>query len=224
MVIMAFRPHTHCSFGGRLVSVGEPDEEWNCNINVADGNGDPLATPDTYMQAISGPLATWFGNVNNYIWNGAKLDYLKVNNVGANGNQIDPTNTNTHAYSNVQGGNGDASAMPFIMCFSYGWRSAKARGPGSHGRIYLPNNVIARQQNGGMKMTATAVQPVLDSALALVSIFDSTVPGGGVHVVIASKVNATNTPINRVVVGDVADVQRRRKNRLSEVYATSAVF
>jgi hypothetical protein len=205
---MVFAPHSRVSFGGRLISTGEPDEIWSCNVNVIH-----TGTDAAYMAAILTPLRGWFGS-DSQCSQSSSIDYVKVNAIGPNGGYADPTSTTQHIYD---GGRGPvAPAAPSIMSLATSWSTALGRGPGAHGRIYLPNFVQAAA--GTMQVPNSFALAVQAAGKALLTALSN---GGGTPVVASAVGSGSNTTITGVRVGDIYDTQRRRKNAYNEVYVST---
>jgi hypothetical protein len=218
---MPFMPHTKVSFGGRLLGALTADI-WNCSVNVTDtlDFSLPLADPGAYMEQIATPLATWYASELARNSNLASLAYVKVNNIGADGHYSDPASTHRHDYTTDIRGNG-SSFWPEILSVCISWRTAKTRGPGSHGRIYLPNPTIVSQNS--LMVDDSARVSYCTAGKNLLTVLKNA--GGPISAtpVVSSKVNATNTPITAISVGSVGDVQRRRKSAEKEIYTTVAL-
>jgi len=218
---MAYQPHTKVSFGGGLGGGGGQDEIWNCNVNVTSIEGGPLGNDQVaYMAEIAVNLGNWFHGAPYGMSTSATLQYVKVNDIAASGLYADAGNTNRYDYSPYVLGGAAALQAPILgLCFS--WTTAKGRGPGHRGRIFPPNFTYgtAGQMDVGVNDTGGAAS----SGKVLLSLLAN--PNGTIHAVpvVSSKVNATNTVITGVAVGNILDVQRRRKNALIETYS-SLVF
>lgn len=222
---MAYAPHTLFVMAGSLTDPNSGQKDiWQCSVRgvQVDSPDRPVTDPVAFMNGIATPLATYFASADSQICAYASLDYIKVNNIGADGKYSDKSNTNQHDYSPIIQGTG-TNGHPFTESFAYSWRTTKARGPGSHGRIYLPN---ASQGAAGSATIAPAVQAVyLTAAQQLLHILN--VGDGdtaGMLPVVASNVNATNTPVTSISIGRVIDSQRRRRNALTEAYISGPAF
>lgn len=216
---MPFSDHTRVSFGGKLLSAGEPDEQWNCNVSVQLLQGDaPVGEDARYLTQIAGPLAAWFSLAAHQISTSATLEYVKANLIGPTGAYVDPNGVNQHIYAPAPAGGtlpGDASILS--CCIS--WTTQKSRGPGAFGRIYLPNFTAGLQ--GTMKVALQYQNRVKQAGVDLLTVLTNAGGAAGnvsATPVVASSKDGTNTPITGVRVGDIMDVQRRRKNKYNEVY------
>ncbi len=227
---MPFAPHTRLSFGGPLVPTGEAPEIWNCNLNVVSNDGGGYLSPDE-IQAVGThaqtALNSFWVSTASFISPAAFLEYLKIANIQADGS-YDPASPYVF---NMNGGNGTSNTpSPDILTVSYTWTTATARGVGSKGRIFLPNT-YQNKFPSSMRIASgsTGFPSVPAHIIAAVNLMGALcgVPAAGVFPlakpVVASNVDATLHPITGVKIGDVCDVQRRRKNALKEVY-TSAAF
>jgi hypothetical protein len=221
---MAFAPHYRVSFGGPLYGGDNatPQEIWQCNVNVVPGAGGSI-DEDTYLSQIKTPLTNWFKSADSGNSVYAGLGWIKCNHIGADGKYTDATSTHVIDLTPVVHG-GVSPVNPDIMSVVTSWGTAKVRGPGSKGRIYLPNQTYG--DSVGMTIPVADQNKAVAAGVALLKVLnnaDDTVgnPAGTQVVatpVIASNVNATNTDIVLVRVGDVKDVQRRRKDAIKETY------
>lgn len=220
---MAFAPHSRVSFGGTLSpsGFGDTGDIWQCNVSIVNGSIGGGFDNGAYLEEIAGPLLAWYQAPANGLSIGAFLRWVKCNAINADGTYFDGNNTNVHDYPGDLTRGGAQPKNPDIISIATSWRTSKARGPGSHGRIYLPNNTY------GETTDITIAPPdQLKAANAGKALLQVLANGPGITVtpVVASKVNATNTPITRVAVGSVKDVQRRRKNAIKETYTVVTAF
>ena len=220
---MPFAPHVRVSFGGTLTGeTGYPDEIWNCSVN---GEVGPAWDADEYLGVIQAALLAWFRSNDSKCSSQSTLGYVKANKIGADGKYVDQGTTHVHSYASAMTG-GAGPVNPDILTTAISWGTGKARGPGSHGRIYLPNNTLGT----GIGMTVSIVEQdaLVAAGVNLLQILNAGGGGNGIpghpntnpvlQPVIASRVNATNTPILSCRVGNVKDVQRRRKDAYRESY------
>lgn len=224
---LTYAPHTLVVFGG-LFNGGPPNgDAWQCGIRVAEGtvgpdandNGAPLATPAAYITDLQATLKTWFlalvGTVG--CSGSATLNWIKVNNIGANGKYSDPLNTHRYDYAVPVNGPVTTAGQCYVMTLAYTWNTLRARGAGAHGRVYLPlglpaqgSPIIGNTTNyatHGKNLLAAIARPVGAASAA-----------NGVFPIVASGRIAQNLQINGVKVGTVMDTQRRRKLQIPETY------
>lgn len=216
---MAYAPFSRFVMGGTTdPGTGVQEEIWACTISVLnfDGGVGPILDPETYLQEVKTPIATWFASGAAKNSNKSLLTYIKCNAISADGTYTDPSHSFRYDYPSPAVGTAAPNA-PGIISVCMSWTTDKTRGPGSKGRIFPPNSAAA---SVGTLLIGGTVQTnlVLSAKELLNAVANSTGTQPGVPVV-ASNVNATNTPITGVRVGNVCDVQRRRKNELTETYA-----
>lgn len=217
--MMTFKLHHRVTFGGTLAesNAGAPDEIWACNVNVTGVDAEGF-DEEAYLDSIAPRLATWFSSVDGHMSNEAALTYVKCNQVGPDGLYVDKTTTHRRDINPVAQGVA-APVDPSIISIAISWSTDKARGPGSHGRIYPPNATVG--SSGQMFLTGFSGPQIATSGFQLLGILQNDGHAGPTLApVVASKVNATNTQITGVRVGSVKDVQRRRKSALRETYST----
>ena len=218
----SYHPHTHVTFGGILNTTAVDHEIWQCGLRVMKpGNpGSPLDDHDAYLTSIAAPLATWFGDATNPGFPGCTtLNWVKANPVNSEGKYSDPI-THLHDYSTPQNGGGStANLVPDILCVCLSWQTAKAirhHSYATHGRIYPPS-YSEGAPTGQMRLQGGYAGLWAARGVALLTILKgTTVPA---IPVIASGHGGEYEHITGCRVGDVYDVQRRRKSALREVYS-----
>lgn len=217
---MAYAPHTRVSFGGSLENGTVFDEIWNCNVNVItpDIGGGPLENPIDYLAEIAPNLAVWFGAAASNISSRARLEYVKANSIGANGKYSDALNSNQFDFDTFTIGHIDP-IWPGIISIVTSWRTSATRGPGSKGRVYLPNGTVGTAIN--LILDAGSQASYVTAGKNLLTVLRNNGGDNEALPVVASGVAATNRAIVAVAVGSVIDVQRRRKNALTETYVQS---
>jgi hypothetical protein len=220
--VPSYHPHTLVTFGGTL-NVAQPDHEiWQCGVRVMKpGNpGAPLDDHDAYLASINAGLATWFGIQDApSIPNAARLEWVKANPIQADGTYSDDV---THLYdypAPVPGGMQNPTVVPDILCVCLSWQTRKAirrHQYATHGRIYPPNYGVYGQA-GAMRLNAGQSAAWAARGAALLTILaGTTVPA---IPVIASGHGGEYEHITGCRVGDVYNVQRRRKSAVAEVYS-----
>jgi hypothetical protein len=238
---MAYPAHALVAFGGRLASSGE---QWQCGVAVAafTNANDPtsstvLSDAAGYMNGIQAALKTWFtkaasttaGSEFMAFRNDAFLDWLKVNNLvpavdkkgNATRHYADKSHSNIFTYASPGQGTG-VIAVPPILTPAISWTTAKTRGPGHRGRVYLPLNFNSGQ--GTQTMSTTQQTQCLMTGRGLLDVLRTAgVPSSPVSPVVVTGIDGTANPITGIAVGNVIDVQRRRKEQLKETYV-SAVY
>jgi hypothetical protein len=222
---VVYAPHTLFVMGGVIADPsGAGEDIWECTIRgvQVDSPDRPVTDPVAFMNGIAAPLLAWFKAPASCNVVAAALGYIKVNNIGADGKYISKTATNVHDYPANQTG-GAPATHDFSKSWAYSWSTSVARGPGKNGRIYPPNASVG---SAGSAICTSADQAKLLAAaqglLHVLNVGDGDT--AGMLPVVASKVNATNTPITGIRIGRVVDSQRRRVNALAEDYVAGPAF
>jgi hypothetical protein len=215
-----YGPHCRVSFGGPL---GTEGEIWNCNVSVAQTTSGPF-TPafvsdlEGYLDLIKPKLSAWWSAVGSANASDAKLAYVKANNIDPDGSYHDKGITHQRDYNPAVAG-GQSRNFPQILSVALSWKTnAVTRGPGANGRIYPPNGLGSSSSmriSAGNQATYVAAGIALLTALTKIDAPPLIVP------CIAST-KGQSYAITKVRVGDVLDVQRRRKNQLAETYVSGA--
>lgn len=101
-------------------------------------------------------------------------------------------------------------------------------GPTGRGRVYLPaSGITITPSTGAMANPTTAT---VNTALAglvdkIVATANAAGASGSYHVVVASSGGLSAAPANHIVttvkVGSIPDTQRRRRNRMREIYSSA---
>jgi len=225
--VSSYHPHTLVTFGGVLNTAAADHEIWQCGVRVMKpGNpGAPLDDHDAYLAQITTPLSEWFNSSadNAAFPSAATLNWVKANPIGTDGTYTD-TVTHVHDYTSpVVGGRVAAlSLVPDILCIVLSWQTRKAirhHSYASHGRIYPPN-YGEWAAAGSMRLDAGYAGHWATRGVELLTLLaGSTVPA---IPVIASGHGGEYEHITGCRVGDVYDVQRRRKSALREAYSAVA--
>lgn len=221
-----WHPHTLVTFGGILNTAAADHEIWQCGVRVINkvGSPGPLEDHDAYLTFVAPALATWYGgNTIAQFPATATLNWVKANPIAADGTYADAT-THIHDYATPQAGHNTAGPyMPDILCLALSWQTSKAvrkHAYATHGRIYPPNYVPLGALTSSMRTDAgqSSVWSQMGAALldVLSAVANPSIP------IIASSHNGEYSPIIGCRVGNVIDVQRRRKSALKEAYAATA--
>ena len=218
---MPFRPHTRVTLQGEIFSGSTVLDIWSCNINVVRNLlFGPLDDPAAYLEQIAAPMAAWFTGATHRMRNDVRLTQLKVNNIGADGKYSDPGHPHTNAYGPLVVGGSVTVDTPPMCSLAWSWTTSLFRGPGHTGRIYPPNALLGTTA-ANSKVTSGEAGTHVTAAKALLDVLRNT---GGILAspCVSSAVLEDNVLITGVRVGDVIDVQRRRKNAEVETYSASA--
>lgn len=223
---MAYQPHIYVTVGGDLLEVAANDEIWQVGLRGFTGGGgqfNPGDLDEFAEQIAIGPagttgMAQWFANSNSYNCNDANLRWVKVALINAAGDYQSAPGIYEFG-SPVAGAAGAVS--PSFTCVSLGFTTGKSFGRARSGRIFPPNYGVPR--SFGAAITSTAQTALLDSALQFLSSASVEISGKGALVPHVVSRSGVSNPITGVRVGNLYDVQRRRKNAVGETYATSPV-
>jgi hypothetical protein len=234
---MPYPRHYLLSFGGNFVS--DPGEIWANNIRFApDDNLDgavfvpPGSDTDSrqMLEDVSLSVQQMVQSSNCGYSSNTRLQYVKLNEIGTDGHYASTTESYTNFLtSNVVGGG--TSDLPIHVALCVTWLTGAARGPGSRGRIYVPQPAAGGLSAGGRITNSrlTAIAGAWKDILSAVELNpDANGPGiPSPHkpsVVSDRGTNGVARTITRVRVGDVLDVMNSRRNRLTEARVTSASF
>lgn len=222
---MAYQPHTLVTFGGTVGEISGDDEIWQVGIRGFQTGGGPVAPTELAALAKSilrgdtgsgGGLEGLWGAGGNAIPTDAKLVWCKAANIGADGSY-----TAEPGIAEMPPVPGLTSAQAPAFCsVVVTWTTGKSFGKALRGRIYLPNYAAGR--SFGSSVAAAEVTKVGNFARDLLHAVDHSDDGshGGVYdfnPYVVSESGVSN-PITGIRVGNVYDVQRRRKNAVPEVY------
>lgn len=219
---MAYTPFTRFVMGGTTdPGTLTQSEIWACSISMMHGTelDGPIPLPMTWLNEIQAGVKTWFQSANAMISTKSQLTYLKANTIGPNGKYLDPTTANTYTYS-VPGVGSVAPTTPSICSCCLSWTTPRLRGPGSHGRIFPPNNATSGAAT--LIINSTVQGNLITSSKALLTVLQNLSGTQTGMPCIASNVDGTIQPITGVRIGNVLDVQRRRKDALRETYVSSS--
>jgi len=211
--------HTLVTFGGVLNTSQSPTEIWQCGVRLVKRDTAPtqgVDDPDHYLADVRDGLVTW--------WQGgaampsrATLAWVKANNIGTDGLFIEPR-THVHDYSPSNPGTAGTIPLPDIMSLVVSWTTDAVRGRSARGRVFLPNYAIAEATSGGIRVESTVAAAWATKGHDLLTVLANT---GGLEPMvpsICSGLDGSHRTITGVRVGDVLDVQRRRKSAAREVY------
>jgi hypothetical protein len=219
-----FPPHAYVQLSGKLDLhiAGDKADIWSSGMRILGntGAGSPgfLANEETYLDYAVPRLKAWFVLAASLIRSDATLDTIKINNILPNGHYQDGT-THLRTFTPVAGAV-SGSGLPTFTSVAWSWSTAQQRGLASKGRNYLPNTYVWLAGSGITTVSRTAH---VAAAKAFLTAMSGTLPeseGAVVAVVSGVRAGASNL-ITGVRVGDLIDVQERRRNATPESYATS---
>lgn len=224
-------PFMKLTFGGTQAA---GQDIWTCGINLSIQNDElvpilptnAVSAFESYIEDIDADIIDIFSN---YIGNSAmdiptaaSLDYIKLAVIGTDGQYI--VDAHTWEPADVSGGKSAAYIPQVSLVMTL--QSDKRTDPGKYGRFYLPT--VVPSISGGYRPVRT--QEKADLTANLLASLSRRVRGGlaDVRVRPAAVTSASNfsgpyRPFTTVKVGNVFDTQRRRRNKIGEIYEIAEV-
>lgn len=207
------------------------------------GPGLDAVDTDERGQRVADALKTWWLRNDNNIPFTARLAWIKWNRIGRDGRYVKGDQTRLIFYP-AQVANQNAAVYPQQVAMASSFGTDIQRGKGSRGRVFWPTNIGINPELG-MRATqasctnfATAVGLLIDRLNVAVNggtavtypnpgaVGTGTTQGDAAYCmasVMSNLGDGRTGQINRVIVGNRLDVQRRRDNATEEEYATKIV-
>lgn len=213
---MAYTPHTLVTFGGSLRAKGTQNDVWQCGVRGFDTNLGQVPVPQDRLQDLTNALlpriATWFSSIGARIPATTLLLWCKAANIDGAGHY-----TGDAAVTNGStAGNQGTQTLPNQCSLVYTWDSGVTLGKARTGRIYPPNTAIPL--GGGDAISTGSADEAATAALNLLTQLTYSNAGLVFQPCIVSS-SGTVRDITSVRVGDMIDVQRRRRNAVRETYS-----
>ena len=219
------------TFGGQLAA---GQDEWNCGINLTAQNDalipiggvDLERAFDLYVEEMQDDIVDIFTayikDTTMSIPTGATLDYVKLALIGTDGKYIKEA-----AVFEVVGvaGSDNKGYVPQVSLVMT-LQSEKFRDPGKYNRFYLPVTVPILGNSyrpTDMKAKATRTAQLMSVLTREMSPFNQAVRVVPAAVSSSDKIDEPYREIKYVKVGNVYDTQRRRRNKIGEVYSVTEV-
>ena len=145
------------------------------------------------------------------------FDYIKLALIGEDGKQIGEPKIKY--FTGSINGNGPSSMAPqnsIVVTLGTG----VPRGAGSKGRIYLPAGFADVTGSTG-KLSTAACESIRDKTIVWIKSINAQTALTGYPAavsVISTARPGLNLVVDRVSVGNLVDTQRRRRNKLTEIY------
>lgn len=208
---MAFTDHLlKLVWGGRLFDT----EQWTCSLHLIS-----VDSPSTDSSALfQAPISAWFQASESYINKGARLDYVKANEIDPiTLHYVDPGFTSEYLYVPSVGPALSAASGFGQDSLVISLATAAARGRASKGRFYPPSSQINLPDNTG------AIQATVATTIAVkaVALLDGINAASTAKVCVFSHIGQTARTVTGVRVGRVMDTQRSRRSSLEEQYVTA---
>lgn len=224
------RGHVYVTWGGTL-GVGA-QEIWQTGVRVAPGAaGDTPAFPTLAQgQALMSAMQTkWVLNTNQTM-NWCTLKWLKFSEIGANGALLgQPLVVPSTPQSGIAGPQ-TTVAHPFQISYVMTLWSGSTYGKGNYGRCYLPAPAFASNNDGAISGSQQSMVDWFGSWLKGIESSAATWPNGSapmwVHIMHqgSSSGGERSNRVAKVRAGNIMDTQRRRRNKLREVYLDAATY
>lgn len=215
--MVAFTPHTYVTFGGTLGERSSADEIWQCGIRGINPNGNAPIDPSQLQAALdhfTPGISAWYAHVESNHHSAAFLEWVKVANIAANGQY-----SSSPVFSDglhVAGG-GQGPQVPMFLSCAITWTTGATFGKAQRGRIYPPNNA-ALVTSGTSKIASVFQLQIATRAHDLLDALSTDQAQWAFRPHVMSS-SGPHRLITGIEVGDVMDVQRRRKNAVRESYA-----
>nr|CRY97265.1 hypothetical protein [uncultured prokaryote] len=219
---MAYRPHTLITLAGRLAEQSVADEIWQIGVRgLNPAGGDTPVDPAEFANlaaAVQPGLATWFASAGAKIPVLVNYQQLKIVNIGADGKYT--SEPYTPVFSPITGNSATHGIGPSFLSLAYSWETGVVGRRGKRGRVYPPNFgqtfVQDTAQVSAASITATGV-----AAKAFLAALDQSGDEFQFQPAVVSSLGPWGY-INKIRIGNVMDVQRRRKDAVAETYADTA--
>ena len=204
-------PHLRVTFSGIFGSLSAPQEIWQFALHYRDTVTTSVtsAAADACMQAFKDSYA---GALRQFVG----ITQVKLSHINAAGHLASEPVIST-APGQMMGG---AGAFPFQIAAAVTLCSNKfGKGPLTHGRFYLPGpgGGISLDDRWDSSAVVAGTKTFINSVSA--SLAGSIQPRPGP--ILVSRASPDFADVDRVLVGDVLDTIRTRRNKLKESYTLS---
>jgi hypothetical protein len=219
---VAYEPHWLLAFGGSFIGTGSVVlEGWSCTMRLSheDESLGTLAPSEAALDYYAGLIETWFSDSGTTIASSTKLEFIKLNAIGANGKYSNPWTNQQPATESTFGGGGSPKYPPQIS-YAVSLRTA-LRGPRVRGRFFLPG-ICAALQTANLGISTTSAGQIAATTKTMINGMNA---GTGVwtgstnkpQVSIVSKTGSV-TPVSEIWCGQALDTVRDRRKDLAENY------
>jgi hypothetical protein len=203
--------HVYLQWGGKLPG----GEAWSCGLRMAAVTPGNLINDAAFLASAKPIIQAFHTSNSTAIAAAAKLSFLKVNVIKADGHyKFDTTQETT--YADIAGGGGAAATHPNQITLAVSLLTGFSRGPAHRGRFYYPMPTHTLDANGLIDATSannikTVAQTMVDGLNGITSNLD-------VAVFSRKSGAATHRVVTACSVGRVMDTQRRRRRKQTELY------
>lgn len=201
-------------------------EIWSTGFFVGYEDAGASTPTQSDVDAIAARWATYFASSSAEIANDYLTTQVKMSELDTAGNVI-LDNTVYSVYTTPPAGSFGATQYPPQLSLAVTLKSSLTRGLGSKGRMYLPGVTHGVGSDG--HISAGSIGPHAD---VLKTFFDGVNTDLGIRgQVINASFGRAGTPptvgvnkeITQILLGNVFDTQRRRRNALAETYTARAI-
>lgn len=213
---------TRVTLSGKMFS---GNEIWQTGFFIGRASG-PVAPPtQAIADMIRDNFVLFWKDAANGINTYTSLEEIKLAELDVNGKYVGEPVVSHPATATAGGSPG--VPLPPQVALVVTLVAGSGKGLAGKGRMYLPG--VNQQVDATGHIAGSYAQTLANNLRLLFSNINSQIPDPD-GVVNASRghkaslgIGARNVPVNGIRVGTVYDTQRRRRNGLQEVYATSAL-
>lgn len=210
------------SFGGGLA---QGAEIWTNGINFGLPTADvgfEEGDYDTALPNIATSIQEWFVDNRLGMPNSATLEWVKLAYIKPDGEYFRDADVYDYpsAVVGTQPGLGKLVQQSTAVTFE----SARRRAPGRFARIYPPMTGTPGNDGYVSHGEAEGIRDATAEMIAEITEDLRVASGQNIVPIVASQKTTSNNEIVTVKVGRIVDVQRRRRNRLPELYSPAVVI
>lgn len=224
---MTYPDHYLLSWGGTIC---DGTEIWANNLRLWSDTPDWLSPTFDEAAALDqcyNDIRTLYINAGASISSDAKVNWVKLNRIGADGRYASTSESNTKFLSGSSIIAGAASAgtlYPPQVALAITFRTNRDRGPASRGRIYAPRPQLNMPTSGQVSSSTTqAVATAYATFITNLGNWDGIDTNNMAPAVVSGVGTGAAAYIRSVNVGSVLDTQRRRRTALTETRSSAAV-
>jgi hypothetical protein len=208
------------------------NEIWQCGVRVASPEAHTTPAFPTLAQAqtLIGQLQTQWVLTTNQVMNWCKLKWLKFSELDLNGTlKGQPLVVTTNPAAGIAGPQ-TTVGHPYQVALALTLWSGQTYGKANYGRIYLPAPAYASSTDGQISGSTASHLNWAGTWLKTIETSAATWPGGTAPMYIHIMNNHAGTGdgvsrrVAKVRMGDKMDTQRRRRNKLKEIYADATTY
>lgn len=218
------RRHFKLTFGGQ---VGDDIDEWSTGIRIAPATlGAVVDWPHAVTQIGEHyvPVVTTLWNaIKSRVASGIDLRWIKLAAIGTDGKYVPGIDPYIYDFETPIAGTSASFCTGPQTAVVLSLRTNRSRGPATKGRMYLPANGIMPNA-GTFKLSSTYTDSIADAGKAFIEqlrVVNETTTFG--PYIMSGIGNGAINGINFVLVGDMLDTQRRRRNKFTEEYTSRAI-